>query len=256
MLREFIEYIVGLKRIPAPTATIDGKEYVLCEDGTINMPMESLVERCRRRDELDSLPVPSMLKTTTLSSIINYIVDDPEGFFAGRGLKPVIHIENPTQATLYAQLDQFTRRIPIIRAQATTPNLTLDRPLDIERFIINLQSCFAETDDRDLLLSIVSKITKEASEKIEDNGVSQTVTVRKGVVNVGPEKMPNPVRLAPFRTFIEVEQPQSLYVFRVHEGPTVALYTAGGAEWEIAAMDAIKDFFVQELDGKDVHIIA
>ena len=42
-------------------------------------------------------------------------------------------------------------------------------------------------------------------------------------------KVPNPVTLRPFRTFIEVEQPESKFIFRMREGGRCAIFEADGA---------------------------
>ena len=58
--------------------------------------------------------------------------------------------------------------------------------------------------------------------------------------------MPNPVRLRPYRTFAEIEQPESEYVFRIMDdgqGPSFKLVEADGGLWKSAAMMKIKEYF-------------
>lgn len=59
-----------------------------------------------------------------------------------------------------------------------------------------------------------------------DDGVSQVATARSGVASVGKVVVPNPISLRPYRTFLEVEQQESDFVFRMHEGPKLALFGA------------------------------
>jgi hypothetical protein len=63
--------------------------------------------------------------------------------------------------------------------------------------------------------------------------------------------VPNPVRLAPFRTFRDVfEQPESAFVLRVKKTPTlpeVGLFEADGGEWRLTAIDRVRAWLVGRL---------
>lgn len=64
--------------------------------------------------------------------------------------------------------------------------------------------------------------------------------------------IPNPVRLIPYRTFLEVEQPESEFVFRITEGrggaPAFKLVSADGGRWEAVAVDNVKSYLMDALD--------
>lgn len=71
--------------------------------------------------------------------------------------------------------------------------------------------------------------------------------------------MPNPVYLAPYRTFREVTQPLSPFVLRMKQGregglPTVALFEADGGKWKLDAIAFIRDFLREKIET--VPIIA
>ena len=254
MIRDAIEYIVELRRREA-TKEVDGTIYTLNSDGTLFMSLDAQKfdeERAMSKAEHYEFPT---IKTTTLSSIADYVDKDPECFFSNRCARPVIHIKTPTSVTLYADLDEFGRRMPIVQASATIPNIEFGRKMDVETFTIMLQSSFAGSDDRDYLLHAVSAVRVTNDLEIKDDGMAQTVSVNKGAATVARETLRNPVQLAPFRTFVEVPQPLSYYVFRVHDGPSVALYTAGGAEWEISAMANIKTYFEDAVKNEAAYII-
>ena len=62
--------------------------------------------------------------------------------------------------------------------------------------------------------------------------------------------VPNPVKLRPYRTFAEIEQPQSSYVFRIQDSdrePSFKLVEADGGLWKNATMKKIKDYLAYEL---------
>lgn len=85
-----------------------------------------------------------------------------------------------------------------------------------------------------------------------DDGVSQKATVKTGIASKGEALVPNPVTLMPYRTFVEVDQPISNFIFRMKEdkyskGIQCALYEADGGAWKIEAMENIKIYLVNEL---------
>lgn len=63
--------------------------------------------------------------------------------------------------------------------------------------------------------------------------------------------VPNPVSLIPYRTFLEVPQPASDFVFRISEGrggaPAFKLVAADGGLWKSQAVDNVKNYLVKAL---------
>lgn len=108
-----------------------------------------------------------------------------------------------------------------MEAKALTPQFTFERFHDAENFNISLQSAFVKNDDRDVTLKVVGNIREEAVNQIGDDGVSQSVVAQTGVATRANVVVPNPVMLQPYRTFVEVEQPVSPFVFRMQMGQGV-----------------------------------
>ncbi|WP_420841227.1 hypothetical protein [Evansella clarkii] len=146
-----------------------------------------------------------------------------------------------------------------VKAEAWIPEFRFDRFYDAETFNIKLQSTFVKNEDRDIMLKVVGNIKEENVASVGDDGTSQSVVAKTGVASVGNVKVPNPVLLAPYRTFVEVEQPESEFVFRMQSGPTCALFEADGGAWKIKAMQRIKEYLEEELrekiDSKKLYII-
>lgn len=73
----------------------------------------------------------------------------------------------------------------------------------------------------------------------------------------GEAVIPNPVTLVAYRTFSQVEQPESLYIFRMQDrnGIQCALYEADGGAWKIDAMRRIKAYLEAALEGMDGYIV-
>ena len=123
------------------------------------------------------------------------------------------------------------------------------RFLPQEEFIIKLHSRFQkkEDDDFDYVSALVSKIKQADSANTEDDGITQNITVKKGVSGalVGKENVKPIVRLSPYRTFREIEQPESQFLLRIKTEngiPYVALFEADGGQWRNEARTAIAEF--------------
>ena len=111
----------------------------------------------------------------------------------------------------------------------------------------------------DTWLKFLSSIKVDASTIIEDDGISQKVTARKGTSSLMSEIPIKPfVRLQPFRTFNEITQPECEFVFRLgidsDKMPLVSLYECDGGAWKQKAIADIKDWF--KAQSVDIPIIA
>lgn len=118
------------------------------------------------------------------------------------------------------------------------------RWMDQEAFIIGLQAFFENTPDREYVLKTVSTIIGESVRTSQDDGISQVATTRAGIVTKGEETVKRLVSLRPYRTFREIAQPDSNFVFRLrskpNESPACALFEADGGMWKLEAMQRIK----------------
>ena len=123
--------------------------------------------------------------------------------------------------------------------------------MDHESFLIALQSKFIPNDDRDLLMRFTGTVENGTVAQYGDDGVTQKATIKTGIASKGEAVVPNPVKLRPFRTFIEVEQPESAFVFRMRQdsddGVECAIFEADGGAWKNAAMKNIKEYLQFEL---------
>ena len=234
--REALEYLVNLGEKKEPIIELD--------QGTFSRVSLNRVTE----------PVASKLTVSTLTGLVDYIktnVDHLEG-------KLLIQVKSPEEVALYSPLNTDREREKYVSAEAILPNnVAYERFLDTERFNIMLQSAFVNNKDKEILLKYTGLIQDDAVKTIGDDGVSQQVTVKTGVASVGQAVVPNPVTLAPFRTFPEVEQPESKFIFRMKEGPSAALFEADGGAWRNKAILNIKAYLEKELEhNHNVEIIA
>ena len=120
-----------------------------------------------------------------------------------------------------------------------------------------LQSSFTDSGDKEVLQKYTGLVRDEAVKETGDDGISQAVTIKTGVASVGQAVVPNPVTLAPYRTFPEVDQPLSKFIFRMQEGPKAAIFEADGGAWRNQAIKNIKEYLEKELEGlENIKIIA
>lgn len=136
------------------------------------------------------------------------------------------------------------RRETLFRAEAIVSEFRFDRWYDQEGFMLGLQANFQPTADLNLILKVSGNIEKKNNAAYSDDGVSQVVTMQTGVATKADALVPNPARLKPFRTFQEVPQPESNFVFRIgdDEEPTFKLVEAEGGIWRNEAIQNIKDY--------------
>lgn len=145
-----------------------------------------------------------------------------------------------------ADADLF-RWTPYTANASDLPPLVEDVRWSFDEAMIKLRSMFqrapeGEKNDVDYILDLLSHMSFDQSVKSDDNGITQTVQVRKGVSFVENKAVRPIVTLAPYRTFQEVEQPESEFVFRVYDDRSISLTAADGGMWKLAARDAVKHY--------------
>lgn len=200
---------------------------------------------------------PNALHVRSLSGLVDYLISSFDKDSLSE--QKMVHIVSPTEVIAFSTFNRDYQRNEYIKATAMLPSFSFDRWYDSEEFNIKLQSSFCKNDDRNIMLQVVGNIREENVRQVGDDGVSQAVQAKVGIATVATVQVPNPVVLAPYRTFVEAGQPESEFIFRMKNGPSCALFEADGGAWKLAAMKNIKEYLSaaleQEiLDGKIVII--
>ncbi|GBF73081.1 hypothetical protein PA598K_01366 [Paenibacillus sp. 598K] len=200
-------------------------------------------------------PTPEQLVTRNLTGLVDYLKSNYDN------QPPVLlHVESPTTVNVYSTYNRDMRRNLLISAQALLPDIPFSSFMDLERFNILLQSCFVVSETRDKLLAIAGNVQESNVATVGDDGIAQQVTAKTGVATMGNVVLPNPVHLKPYRTFVEITQPESRFIFRMQQGPRAALIEADGGAWKLEAIQSIKEFLATilgpEIDAGKVTIIA
>lgn len=183
------------------------------------------------------------LAINTLSGFVKYIRANLD-----REDSPlIVHVKNETTVYLKGLLEVDGSREALAVAEAIVPTFNFDYFMEMEEFNIALQSKFVTTKDRQVLLQVVGNVSEENVKNTGDDGTSQAVTINQGVASKADVKVPNPVVLAPYRTFLEVDQPESQFIFRMKDGPRGAIFEADGGAWRNQAIISIREYLTEQL---------
>jgi hypothetical protein len=240
MLKEALKYLVDLGTQEVKTVVFEDHEE------------KYATGELRRIDPY--LPKADPIKMGTLDSLIDYI----EANIDEMAPKMIVHVVSPSNVQLYTKLDNYRKREYMVDVVANLPWCQFGNFMDHESFCINLQSKFIDSDDRALILKFAGTVESGTVAEYGDDGVSQKATVKTGIASKGEAIIPSPVKLRPYRTFLEVEQPASDFVFRMKEsaGITCALFEADGGAWEIEAIQSIKAYLEDKLSSEQFTVIA
>ncbi|GEO70466.1 hypothetical protein [Levilactobacillus acidifarinae] len=204
--------------------------------------------------------MPGTILVSTLSSVADFVNQVEDATSRGQLL---VQVEGPQRVVVKSALDKYGRRAQFMVAETIYDDFEFNRWYDRETLNIALQSKFVslpvpegrEYDDKGTLLRFLSAYKESTENTASDDGVTQTATVATGAASVGTAKVPNPVLLAPYRTFSEVEQPQSQFIFRMHEGMKGALFEADAGAWRSEAIQNIKAYFAEKFSKLDSDVV-
>lgn len=236
-LREAIDRIVELA---GPTMReFDGRLFT-------SKPMEEIAVE---EDE------PSRLNVNTLDALA--VMIRTEGV-KQKGLPLYIRVVDENNVLVFTSLHDgkgtsFLRQY-FYKAVCDVPRVTIGQEMSQQQAIIQLQSVYGPTPDRDYLLELISRMSVNEGITSDDNGVTQTITARKGAAL--KENMPvKPiVQLQPYRTFLEVVQPVSEFLLRVGKEGSISLREADGGVWRLEAKRSIAAWLTDKMqDLVDNH---
>lgn len=193
----------------------------------------------------DKKPVASPIKARSLSSMADYIEHCSKEFQGNM----IIWIVNETKVLLMSELNGEREREVLFESAAETSEFSFDSWYDQERFMIELQANFEKNEDREILLKMAGNVERKNNVAFSDDGKTQVATMQVGVASKADVIVPNPVRLVPFRTFQEVKQPESEFVFRIgnNDVPEFKLIEAEGGIWKAHAVESINQYFCEVL---------
>lgn len=195
----------------------------------------------------------------TLTSLVQYIKNNSAEFKDG---KYIVQVVSPTVVRLISSLDTDRKRETLVEVEAELPSFPFNKAVQHQEFLIGVQSKFSDDDaganDKALILKFAGTVKSGTIANYKDDGGSQKATIKTGVASLSEAEVPSPCKLKPFRTFLEVDQPLSSFIFRLDEnsaGVTCALYEADGGAWKNVAKENVKAFLEEELGEIDNIIV-
>lgn len=225
MLKTAIQYLVSLK--DNKTYTINGDTY--------------------SDHELHRIPPhvahPSRISVTGLDSIVKLVRNELDMF---DNLPLFIRVDGARKVSVFSTYDDEMDRDNLYEASCDVPDFR-DGFREYEKAIIELRSKFAPSEGVNYLLDLLSRISKENGVTSHDNGVSQEVEARQGIALKATVQIKPRVMLRPYRTFLEVEQPESEFLLRLDEDGNVGLFEADGGMWAMSAKERIMGYFNEKL---------
>jgi hypothetical protein len=199
--------------------------------------------------KLDFNSVSAFENITTLSSLCDMIKAEVKRKAAAFPF--FVSVQDYNRVTVYGSYEVNFSRRHLYSAVADNKDFHFStKPL--EQAIIALQSQYVNGGDVEYIIDLCSRISKQADVTTEDNGVSQKVQTTKGIALKTNETVRNRVLLRPFRTFMEVPQPESEYLLRlseIHGVMSVSLIESDGGAWKLTAKANIAEYLKEHLAG-------
>jgi len=198
-------------------------------------------------------PLPSALVFHSLAGFADYV---ESGFDVAEKGSVAIQVLDESKVGLLGKLRETRDREVLAIVELLGDEFPFGVWGQHEETMIALQTRIVPTDNRAALLKILGSVTAEEVATKDDDGITQRVTAKAGVALVEKVDLPNPVLLRPYRTFREVDQPESPFVLRVRRGrgsgPEIALFESDGGAWRIDAISNVAEYLRDHTTGVPV----
>jgi hypothetical protein len=244
MMKEAIEKIVGyaIKNQAPVEATVKGREGVFY-DGRFHP---------KDQDEKIIVNEESGYEVKQIGQFVDAVklfAETNEGMVVVAGV-------NTLKA--YGARAENGERNELVTASLSVPavlhvNARSERTIDIsgepQDVVLALYSAFERDAPLLNLLTALSKIKEVGECNVDDNGVSQNVTIQKSIVTAENAKIENPVMLKPKMCFTGVDMPEVAHIVRVDSATKVQVFSHD-LDWQAKITDNTKAFLTEALCGE------
>ena len=231
MLKEFLEFIFN--KTKPETVKVNDFEYT------------------REGLQLVKPPYAKAIQIQSLSSLVDYCKENTDEL---EQKATIINVIEPDKVKVFSTLDDYSERENYLDCNCSFKPFNFNSYYEHEEFVIALQSLFKSTEHLTKLKEVALGVTDVNETKIEDDTVTQNVTAKIGVATQKKLDVPNPVTLAPYRTFSEIDPVETQFVFRLKKGLQgqilCALFEADGGKWKEETMTRIKVYLKKEAGNK------
>lgn len=186
---------------------------------------------------------PDTVKFNTLNGMINMIQE--EAIKRNEG-QIYVRVTDYNTVDAFTEYDDEGRRSWIYTSRADVPSISKGF-CDRETMQIQLRCLFEQTADVAYILDLISRMSDESKVTSNDNGITQTVEARKGISLKEPTTIKSRVKLKPYRTFLEVDQPESEFILRVNDEGAIGIFEADGGVWKLVAKVTIAQYLTDQL---------
>lgn len=220
MLKEFAQYLAGVK---------ENKTYEINGDTYSDNNLFRIAPHVDR---------PEQITVSSLDSIAKLIKQEIDVIAA---LPVFVRVKDAQTVTVFTTFDEYFERDNLYKAVCDVPEFR-EGFRSYEKAIIELRSKFIPNEGTAYLLDLLSRVNKENGVTTSDNGVTQTVEARSGVSLKQMVAVKPRVSLCPYRTFLEVPQPESEFLLRIDNDGGVGLFEADGGAWKLKAKARIAEY--------------
>ncbi len=238
-----VQAVTDLAQQACEPTEINGQHFVPCS-------MQQIVEQVFQ---------PDALQVHSLTGLTSYIEANRDEL----KLESLIaHVVSPTRVELIGAIEPIRqqRSVHAVAIVGDPKDVCIGWQLPDEFTIMVKTGCVAGAGDIDAVIRMAGNIKREQSVDVKDDGMSQSVESRAGVTIVERTDVPNPVTLAPYRSFREVTQVESPFLIRFQQGDHYAnhdseavvcrLFECDGGSWQNDARELVADYLRSELpDG-------
>lgn len=189
------------------------------------------------------------ISLVSLTGLVCWFRDFPDPL--AKGKVAGIVVAGPCSVIAVSPLNDLQYRDLLVKA-TTKPQDSFNYGTwyNQEDFNIRLKCAFVKSPDLDNVIKIAGGVIGTDEMTNADDGFTQSVAIKKGVSGVAKVEIQNPVRLYPWRTFSEIEQPGSEFIFRYRKcgnEPQFALFAVSNNDWESVARLSILEYLKGQL---------
>ena len=128
------------------------------------------------------------LTVGTLQAVVDYLNQNPDGLDLDKLLVHVCDVT--TVRVMSTPFGGWKQRTTYMRADAVIPAHRFGSWTSPDEFVPYLQSCFVPSDDLDALIKISGNIVDTSEVRVQDDGVSQEVSIRQGAARKAGGRLP------------------------------------------------------------------
>lgn len=214
------------------------------DDGNLYYDRGSSYEQVQ--PELNTCP---MLELSSLDALIQVVKKECHDYEPDSDSAYYVSVPSPTRVEVYStpRHDLRGQRHALCAAKAVDIPGFRDTTYEYEQAIIALRSRFQPSEDQAYVLDLMGHLISDQTVQTEDDGITQRVQVNAGIQMTKVSRVKPIVKLRPYRTFQEVEQPESEFLIRLDDKRRLTITEADGGMWRLEARRTVFEYLADAL---------